>query len=256
MENKTCCHPVLKVLLNGMYSRWLICQIRSPQITTLWSFRARVLLSLQWMRKLLKWSRLLFNTPDTRAWRGRSPCSSLERSCTAWTSEQTHTCIHTINIYVTPVVKKRVHPSPSSLEIHNLSIGQSAFELHPGDGIAMEISNVSAVFKGTIQYGYGSWLWVCVTDIRHFLQCGSHRCTDTHTPPYNLIYRFLETTAFLETLPRWIMLLFVCHNRLGRSDEKCGYWTQWCQVAVVFGCSLATSCRIVTFKTRSEKRHC
>uniref|UniRef100_I3JX04 Cholesteryl ester transfer protein, plasma n=2 Tax=Oreochromis niloticus TaxID=8128 RepID=I3JX04_ORENI len=45
-----------------------------------------------------------------------------------------------------------------NLEIHNLSIGQSAFELHPGEGIAMEISNVSAVFKGTIQYGYGSWL--------------------------------------------------------------------------------------------------
>uniref|UniRef100_A0A3Q4HZA4 Cholesteryl ester transfer protein n=1 Tax=Neolamprologus brichardi TaxID=32507 RepID=A0A3Q4HZA4_NEOBR len=45
-----------------------------------------------------------------------------------------------------------------NLEIHNLSIGQSAFELHPGEGIAMEISNVSAVFKGTIQYGYGNWL--------------------------------------------------------------------------------------------------
>lgn len=56
------------------------------------------------------------------------------------------------------MVKKRVRPSPSSLEIHNLSIGQSAFELHPGEGIAMEISNVSAVFKGSIQYGYGSWL--------------------------------------------------------------------------------------------------
>lgn len=34
MENKMCFHPVLKVLLNGMYSRRLICQIRSPQITT------------------------------------------------------------------------------------------------------------------------------------------------------------------------------------------------------------------------------
>uniref|UniRef100_A0A3Q1I2U9 Cholesteryl ester transfer protein n=1 Tax=Anabas testudineus TaxID=64144 RepID=A0A3Q1I2U9_ANATE len=45
-----------------------------------------------------------------------------------------------------------------NLEIHNLSIGQSVFELRPGEGIAMEISNVSAVFKGTIQYGYGSWL--------------------------------------------------------------------------------------------------
>lgn len=45
-----------------------------------------------------------------------------------------------------------------SLEIYNLTIGRSAFELHPGEGITMEISNVSAVFKGTIQYGYGSWL--------------------------------------------------------------------------------------------------
>lgn len=45
-----------------------------------------------------------------------------------------------------------------NLEIYNLSIGRSAFELLPGEGIAMEISNVSAVFRGTIQYGYGSWL--------------------------------------------------------------------------------------------------
>ncbi|KAM4573906.1 cholesteryl ester transfer protein [Odontesthes bonariensis] len=45
-----------------------------------------------------------------------------------------------------------------NLEIHNLSIGLSNFELRPGKGIALEISNVSAVFKGTIQYGYGSWL--------------------------------------------------------------------------------------------------
>ncbi|XP_042351422.1 cholesteryl ester transfer protein isoform X1 [Plectropomus leopardus] len=45
-----------------------------------------------------------------------------------------------------------------NLEIHNLSIGRSTFELHPGKGIALEISNVSAVFRGNIQYGYGSWL--------------------------------------------------------------------------------------------------
>uniref|UniRef100_A0A3P9K6X5 Cholesteryl ester transfer protein n=1 Tax=Oryzias latipes TaxID=8090 RepID=A0A3P9K6X5_ORYLA len=45
-----------------------------------------------------------------------------------------------------------------NLEIHNLSIGRSEFELVPGKGIALKISNVSAVFKGTIQYGYGSWL--------------------------------------------------------------------------------------------------
>ncbi|XP_023267159.1 cholesteryl ester transfer protein [Seriola lalandi dorsalis] len=52
----------------------------------------------------------------------------------------------------------RVTYGLENLEIHNLSIGRSAFELHAGEGIAMEISNVSAVFRGTIQYGYGSWL--------------------------------------------------------------------------------------------------
>lgn len=46
-----------------------------------------------------------------------------------------------------------------NLEINNLSIGQSVFELRPGVGIAMEIFNVSAVFKGTIKYGYGTWLF-------------------------------------------------------------------------------------------------
>ncbi|XP_017284355.1 cholesteryl ester transfer protein [Kryptolebias marmoratus] len=45
-----------------------------------------------------------------------------------------------------------------NLEIHNLSIGRSAFELRPGEGVGLEISNVSAVFRGTIKYGYGSWL--------------------------------------------------------------------------------------------------
>ncbi|XP_074533508.1 cholesteryl ester transfer protein [Halichoeres trimaculatus] len=45
-----------------------------------------------------------------------------------------------------------------NLEIHNLTIGRSEFELYPGEGISMKISNVSSVFKGTIPYGYGSWL--------------------------------------------------------------------------------------------------
>lgn len=46
----------------------------------------------------------------------------------------------------------------NSLEIHNLSIGRSDFDLRPGVGIELLISNVSAVFRGTILYGYGSWL--------------------------------------------------------------------------------------------------
>ncbi|KAK7152038.1 hypothetical protein R3I94_008392 [Phoxinus phoxinus] len=45
-----------------------------------------------------------------------------------------------------------------NLEIHNLSIGKSEFELKENEGIGISISNVSAVFKGTIDYGYGSWL--------------------------------------------------------------------------------------------------
>lgn len=45
-----------------------------------------------------------------------------------------------------------------NLEIYNLTIGQSVFELRPGEGLSLDISNVSAEFKGTIQYGYGSWL--------------------------------------------------------------------------------------------------
>ncbi|KAL0167957.1 hypothetical protein M9458_036179, partial [Cirrhinus mrigala] len=45
-----------------------------------------------------------------------------------------------------------------NLEIHNLSIGKSEFELKENEGIGISISNVSAVFKGTINYGYGSWL--------------------------------------------------------------------------------------------------
>uniref|UniRef100_A0A3B4BM02 Cholesteryl ester transfer protein n=1 Tax=Periophthalmus magnuspinnatus TaxID=409849 RepID=A0A3B4BM02_9GOBI len=46
----------------------------------------------------------------------------------------------------------------NNLEIYNLTIGQSAFELRPGEGISLNISNVSVVFKGTIQYAYGSCL--------------------------------------------------------------------------------------------------
>ncbi|XP_076123473.1 cholesteryl ester transfer protein [Alosa pseudoharengus] len=45
-----------------------------------------------------------------------------------------------------------------NLEIHNLSIGHSEVELRAGEGIGFLISNVSAVFKGTLKYAYGSWL--------------------------------------------------------------------------------------------------
>ncbi|TSK38535.1 Protein NLRC5 [Bagarius yarrelli] len=44
-------------------------------------------------------------------------------------------------------------------EIHNLTIGNSDFELQENKGIAITISNVSVVFKGTIRYAYGSSLF-------------------------------------------------------------------------------------------------
>ncbi|XP_072290523.1 cholesteryl ester transfer protein [Eucyclogobius newberryi] len=42
--------------------------------------------------------------------------------------------------------------SLDNLEIYNLTIGQSAFELRPGEGISLNISNVSVVFRGNIHY--------------------------------------------------------------------------------------------------------
>ncbi|KAM8861643.1 cholesteryl ester transfer protein [Synchiropus picturatus] len=45
-----------------------------------------------------------------------------------------------------------------NLEIHNLTIGGSKFDLLPGEGINLEIGNVSALFNGTLKYSYGSWL--------------------------------------------------------------------------------------------------
>uniref|UniRef100_W5U8Z1 Cholesteryl ester transfer protein n=1 Tax=Ictalurus punctatus TaxID=7998 RepID=W5U8Z1_ICTPU len=46
-----------------------------------------------------------------------------------------------------------------NLEIHNLTIGKSEFELQENKGIGITISNVSVVFKGTIIYEYGSYLF-------------------------------------------------------------------------------------------------
>uniref|UniRef100_A0AAV2L2J9 Cholesteryl ester transfer protein n=1 Tax=Knipowitschia caucasica TaxID=637954 RepID=A0AAV2L2J9_KNICA len=41
-----------------------------------------------------------------------------------------------------------------NLNIFNLTIGQSAFDLRPGEGIYLNITNVSVVFRGTLQYSY------------------------------------------------------------------------------------------------------
>ncbi|XP_066541266.1 cholesteryl ester transfer protein [Hoplias malabaricus] len=46
-----------------------------------------------------------------------------------------------------------------NLEIHNLSISKSEVEMLENEGIKIDISNVSAVFKGTLQYTYGSALF-------------------------------------------------------------------------------------------------
>ncbi|XP_062402916.1 cholesteryl ester transfer protein [Sardina pilchardus] len=56
------------------------------------------------------------------------------------------------------VVFGKVSYGLHNLEIHNLSIGHSEVKLHAGEGIGLLISNVSAVFKGTLKYAYGSWL--------------------------------------------------------------------------------------------------
>ncbi|KPP75945.1 cholesteryl ester transfer protein-like, partial [Scleropages formosus] len=52
----------------------------------------------------------------------------------------------------------KVHYNLNNLEIHDLLIGGSEVELRANDRIAISISNVSATFRGTMQYGYGSWL--------------------------------------------------------------------------------------------------
>ncbi|XP_077597394.1 cholesteryl ester transfer protein isoform X4 [Stigmatopora nigra] len=58
------------------------------------------------------------------------------------------------------------------LEIHNLTIGQSSFELLAGEGIDIQINNVSAAFIGTIHYNYGgllpNWLKKLFTDFITF----------------------------------------------------------------------------------------
>ncbi|KAM9481145.1 cholesteryl ester transfer protein [Clarias gariepinus] len=46
-----------------------------------------------------------------------------------------------------------------NLEIHNLTIGNSEFELQENKGVAITISNVSVVFKGTLAYKYGNTLF-------------------------------------------------------------------------------------------------
>uniref|UniRef100_A0A667WXU2 Cholesteryl ester transfer protein n=1 Tax=Myripristis murdjan TaxID=586833 RepID=A0A667WXU2_9TELE len=106
-----------------------------------------------------------------------------------------------------------------NLEIHNLSIGRSEFELRPGEGIAMEISNVSAIFRGTIQYGYGSWM-VDVANSVDFevesqidlginpkLYCGKGKVAADTSDCY-LNFHKLELLLQGDREPNWLKRLF------------------------------------------------
>lgn len=47
----------------------------------------------------------------------------------------------------------------SSIQVNDLSIEQSEVELKENDAIHIAIKNVTAFFKGTLNYGYaGAWL--------------------------------------------------------------------------------------------------
>ncbi|XP_068458591.1 cholesteryl ester transfer protein [Clinocottus analis] len=111
----------------------------------------------------------------------------------------------------------RVTYGLDNLEIHNLSIGQSAFELHPGEGIGLEISNVSAVFRGSIQYGYGNWLVAQSIDfeiesqidlgINPKLYCGEGKvAADTSDCYLNFHKLHLQLQGDKE--PNWLKRLF------------------------------------------------
>ncbi|XP_019733695.1 cholesteryl ester transfer protein [Hippocampus comes] len=106
-----------------------------------------------------------------------------------------------------------------NMEIHNLTIGQSSFQLLPGEGIAMEISNVSAVFIGTLHYEYGSWL-VNVAQSIHFeiesqidlginpkLYCGQGKVA-ADTSSCHLNFDKLRLHLQGEREPNWLKKIF------------------------------------------------
>uniref|UniRef100_A0A3B3V0V6 Cholesteryl ester transfer protein, plasma n=1 Tax=Poecilia latipinna TaxID=48699 RepID=A0A3B3V0V6_9TELE len=100
-----------------------------------------------------------------------------------------------------------------NLEIYNLSIGRSDFELRPGEGIGLEINNVSAVFSGTIQYGYGSWLLDFEVEtqidlgINPKLYCGNSKVAADTSDCYLNFHKF---RLYLEgdKEPNWLKKLF------------------------------------------------
>ncbi|RXM33559.1 Cholesteryl ester transfer protein [Acipenser ruthenus] len=84
----------------------------------------------------------------------------------------------------------------NNLEIHNLSIGKSEVELRENDAIGIEIHNVSATFKGTLHYGYGSWLTGLLLLLHlwkhnqhHYLQPTSLLTSGTHLQELDLNHR-------------------------------------------------------------------
>ncbi|KAM8892852.1 cholesteryl ester transfer protein [Spinachia spinachia] len=106
-----------------------------------------------------------------------------------------------------------------NLEIHNLSIGQSAVELLPGEGIALDVRNVSAVFRGNIQYGYGNWLVSAAHSvnfeiesqidlgIKPKLYCGEGRVAADTTDCY-LNFHKLHLHLQGNKEPNWLRKLF------------------------------------------------
>ncbi|XP_077453367.1 cholesteryl ester transfer protein isoform X1 [Stigmatopora argus] len=105
------------------------------------------------------------------------------------------------------------------LEIHNLTIGQSSFELLAGEGITIEINNVSAAFIGTIHYGYGSLLFNVAQSINFEMEfqidlgintklyCGQGKvAADTSSCSFNFDKLRLHLEGDKE--PNWLKKLF------------------------------------------------
>uniref|UniRef100_A0A8B9KG28 Cholesteryl ester transfer protein, plasma n=1 Tax=Astyanax mexicanus TaxID=7994 RepID=A0A8B9KG28_ASTMX len=104
-----------------------------------------------------------------------------------------------------------------NLEIHNLSIGKSEFELRENEGIGIDIGNVSAVFKGTLKYSYESALMGQSIDfeiesmidlvINSKLYCGKGKVAADTSDCY-LTFHKLQLLLQDDREPGWLKKLF------------------------------------------------
>ncbi|KAF7699034.1 cholesteryl ester transfer protein [Silurus meridionalis] len=106
-----------------------------------------------------------------------------------------------------------------NLEIHNLSIGNSEFELRENEGIGITISKVSVVFKGTITYLYGNTLFSVGQSldfevdsqidlvINSKLYCGKGRVAADTSDCY-LTFHKLQLLLQGDREPNWLKKLF------------------------------------------------